>query len=234
MVKIKVATLALLLMVCVSQVDAATVVVVGEGEVAAPPDIAKVELQIRNQSKDATKAQARNVEITRKLLADLKILGIQDRDISQSFYSFSRDQNRDGKETGYYVSNSISVRISDFPLLPKIMTIAIADGVSNVGQPTYSLSDESSLVEKARLQAYERAGIEAEKSANALGMSLGKVVKVSVGAAAISNLFAGEGMMMGGMSSKASLSDMPELQVEPVKVNYYVTVEYELESKKSN
>lgn len=234
MVKIKVATLALLLMVCVSQVDAATVVVVGEGEVAAPPDIAKVELQIRNQSKDATKAQARNVEITRKLLADLKILGIQDRDISQSFYSFSRDQNRDGKETGYYVSNSISVRISDFPLLPKIMTIAIADGVSNVGQPTYSLSDESSLVEKARLQAYERAGIEAEKSANALGMSLGKVVKVSVGAAAISNLFAGEGMLMGGMSSKANLSDMPELQVEPVKVNYYVTVEYELESKKSN
>lgn len=234
MVKIKVATLALLLMVCVSQVDAATVVVVGEGEVAAPPDIAKVELQIRNQSKDATKAQARNVEITRKLLADLKILGIKDRDISQSFYSFSRDQNRDGKETGYYVSNSISVRISDFPLLPKIMTIAIADGVSNVGQPTYSLSDDSPLVEKARLQAYERAGIEADKSANALGMSLGKVVKVSIGAAAISNLFAGEGMMMGGMSSKASLSDMPELQVEPVKVNYYVTVEYELDSKKSN
>lgn len=234
MVKIYATTLALLLMVCVSPVDAATVVVVGEGEVAAPPDIAKVELQIRNQSKDATKAQARNVEITRKLLADLKILGIQDRDISQSFYSFSRDQNRDGKETGYYVSNSISVRISDFPLLPKLMTMAIADGVSNVGQPTYSLSDDSSLVEKARLQAYERAGIEAEKSANALGMSLGKVVKVLVGAAAISNLFAGEGMMMGGMSSKANFSDMPELQVEPVKVKYYVTVEYELDSKKSN
>jgi uncharacterized protein len=226
--KILVSLFALLFMACVSIVHAATIAVVGEGEVAAPPDTAAISLDIRSQNKDATKAQARNVEITRNVLAILKSLGVKENDITQSFYSFSRDQNRDGKDNGFYVSNSISVKLSDFALIPKITTSAISEGATSVGQPDYSLADDSTLFEKARVKAYQRAAEEAEKSAKAMGLKLGKVTKVSVGAAAISNLLAGEAMMGGGMARSANYDLMPELRIEPIKVKYYVTVEYDL------
>ena len=211
-----------------SIVRAATIVVVGQGEVSVAPDTAKISIQVQGKNKNAVQAKTQYDAINKKLLADLTKLGIEEKDILQSYYTFSRDENRLNKESGYYISSSLVVKISNFDLLPDVIALAVADGAANVGQPEYSIADEVPLREKARAQAYQEAKAEAEKSAKVMGLNLGKIIKVSVGAASLSNVLA-ENVLMGGGMSRNSVNLDPQLRVEPVKVQYFTTVEYELQ-----
>jgi uncharacterized protein YggE len=92
------------------------------------------------------------------------------------------------------------------------------------------LSTQDALIGKARNSAYAEAKKEAELSANSMGLKIGKVVKVSVGEASIANLLAVDGslMMGGGRASLGEDSFNVEMQIEPVKTQYIVMIEYEL------
>jgi uncharacterized protein len=205
---------------------AATLTVVGKGVITVAPDTANVIFRVESRNTDATKAKEQCERTNNKLFAELVAIGIKEDAIRKSFFDVSRSQDNTGKFRGYNVDNSIEVRVTDFQLLPKVIAAGVASDVSRIGQPSYSLSNNSSQTEQARLQAYESAKTEAEKSAKALGMKLGRVAKVSVGPAAFSNLFAGEFPLGGGMSRKADFDIQTE--IEPIKVEYYVTVEYDL------
>jgi uncharacterized protein len=205
---------------------AATLTVVGKGVITVAPDTANVVFRIEAKNNDATKAKEQCEKNNNKLFAELTGMGIKEAAIRKSFFDVSRSQDNTGKFRGYSVTNSIEVKVTDFQLLPKVIEAGVASDVSRIGQPSYSLSDDASQTEQARLQAYESAKSEAEKSAKALGMKLGPVSKVSVGPAAFSNLFAGEFPIGGGMSRKADFDIQTE--IEPIKVEYYVTVEYDL------
>jgi uncharacterized protein len=205
---------------------AASLTVVGKGVITVSPDTANVVFRIEARNNDATKAKEQCERTNNKLFAELIAIGIKEAAIRKSFFDVRRNQDNSGKFSGYNVDNSIEVKVTDFQLLPKVIAAGVASDVSRIGQPSYSLSDETSQTEQARLQAYESAKSEAEKSAKALGMKLGPVTKVSVGAAAFSNLFAGEFPIGGGMSRKADFDIQTE--IEPIKVEYYVTVEYDL------
>jgi uncharacterized protein len=213
--------------------NAASIAVVGQSDVEAMPDVATLTFEVRSANKDAVKTQAENVAVTKKLLEQLKTVGLQDRELRTSNYAFGRDARpgKDGNiiELGFYAENTIEIKTSHFEFLPQLVATAISNGATSIGDAVYSLSDEKSVLDKARVIAFKNADDEARLSATSAGMQLGPITKVAVGAAAISNQLAG----IGGMSSRKMVSynrsDLkPNLSVTFVHVEYNVTIEYEL------
>jgi uncharacterized protein len=213
-----------------ADVHAGTIVVVGKGVETAAPDTATVVLNASVNNANLSKAQAGNEAMNRKVIKDLTALGVSEKDISRSFANVTRGNNRTPKDLSYDVVNSLTVKIRDFSKLATILATAATDGATHYGQPEYTLSTQDALIGKARNSAYAEAKKEAELSANSMGLKIGKVVKVSVGEASIANLLAGDGslMMGGGRASLGENSFDIEMQIEPVKTQYFVMIEYEL------
>jgi uncharacterized protein len=213
-----------------------TLIVVGTADVSAIPDQATITLNTRSRNNDGEKAQAENIQLNKKLQTALAKLGVKTHLIRTTSSTFRRDAQSDGKgnivELGFIAENTIEVDATDFNLLPRIIAVAVANGATNVGDPIFSLSNDTKITDEARILAFKNANEEAQKSAVAANLTLGPIVKIAVGAAAISNELASG--MLGGMSKKnislqAEESTLqPNLTVEKIHVPYAVTIEYEL------
>jgi uncharacterized protein len=213
---------------CISIAQAATIVVVGQGVVSSVPDVASVTLTVRNKSVDAVKARSENENVNKAVIAGLLEIGVKREDIARSMSGWGQGTIKSGNGKEFEVFNAINVKASDFEILPQISTVALDNGVSSVSEPQYSLSDNMSAMNEARVKAYHKAKEEAEKSAQTMQLKLGPVVKVSVGAAALVNLFAGADLLAANMASETNLSAEPSAQIEMVKTQYFVTIEYEI------
>ncbi len=218
--------------------DAATIVVVGQSEVETMPDMATLTIDVRNRNKDAAKAQATNVDQVKKLMSKINAVGLKTSEMRTSNYQFARDAKSDSEgniiELGFYADTTIVIETPHFELLPQIVAIAVMNGATNVGDASYWLSDDTAVVDKARSIAFQNADQEAKKAATAVRSTLGPISKIAVGAAAIANMMAGiEGGLGGGRSAKYEVANAPadiapNLTVDMVKVQYFVTIEYEL------
>jgi uncharacterized protein len=213
--------------------EAATLAVVGKSDVEAMPDTASLTFNVSTKNKDAVKAQAENVAITKKLIANFNAVGIKASDIRTSNYFFRRDDrnDKDGNTVaiGFDASNTIEAKTSDFKLLPQLVAAAVANGATVISDATYSLSDEKPVTDKARIIAFKNASEEATKAATASGLLLGPITKIAVGAAAVSNLLEGLGGAMSRNSAQFDTSNLnPDLTVDMVHVTYTVTIEYDL------
>jgi uncharacterized protein len=214
-----------------------TLIVVGSADISVMPDQATITLDTRSRNKDGAKAQAENIELNKKLQTALAKQGVKTELIRTISSTFRRDAQSDGKgnivEQGFIAENTIEVDATDFKLLPRIITAAVANGATNVGDPAFSLSDDTKSTDQARILAFKNANEEAQKSAAVANLKLGSIVKIAVGAAAFSNDMA-LGMMGGAMSRKntghqANESTLePNLTVANIHISYAVTIEYEL------
>jgi uncharacterized protein len=166
-----------------------TILVNGVGDIEVIPDIASVVVKVRSRDKDPEKAQIRNVEVTKKLFAAFEEMGVKRSTMASSNYTFKRDAtaNNDGKivELGYYAENSLQINVSKFEMLPRLIALAVANGATSIDDVSYKLSDEKPYIDKARIQAFQKAKADAGKSAIAAGMTLGPIVTVSLGGAYI-------------------------------------------------
>jgi uncharacterized protein YggE len=77
--------------------DAATIVVVGQSEVEAMPDMATLTIDVRNRNKDAAKAQATNVDQVKKLMSKINAVGLKTSEMRTSNYRFVRDAKSDSE-----------------------------------------------------------------------------------------------------------------------------------------
>ena len=64
-----------------------TITLAGEGKVTAIPDIAQVSLGVESEKPNVADAQLKNTEIMNQLLADLKALDIEAKDITTANYN---------------------------------------------------------------------------------------------------------------------------------------------------
>jgi uncharacterized protein len=207
-----------------------TIVVRGTGEVEVAPDIASVVVEIRSRDKEPSKAQAKNVAITKKLFAALQGIGVKRSNLGSTGYVFKRDARTDSEgkiiELGYYAENSVQVKAEKFDDLPSIIANSVANGATSIGDVSYTLSDTKTYIDRAREEAFQNAKDEAQKSAKAAGMLLGSIKTISLGDAYIPAVAAS--------SSPDGAADIPAAQLEPllnpgtIRVSYTVTIEYEL------
>lgn len=151
-----------------------TVKITGTAEVKITPNQAVIQLGVERQSANAKSAQASVAATSRKILAALKKLGIEDKDIQTEYLYLQPmiDYRKGVRITNFTAEQSLSVKVRDLSRLDDVIEAVIAEGANGIGGIEYQSSD----VQKYKDQARNEAAIDARQKAEALGKALGNQI----------------------------------------------------------
>lgn len=156
----------------------------GQGKVTGIPDTAQLSLGVTKTASTVADAQEQTNTAANKIIADLKKLGIAEKDIKTTNYSVNPnyDFSRGGAQniTGYTVTQNLEINISPIDLANKAIDAATADGANLVGGINFTFNDQTKkdLENKARIEAVKIAKEKAQRLAGVTGIKLGKIVDV--------------------------------------------------------
>jgi uncharacterized protein YggE len=182
------------------------IVVSGQGEAKAPPDLARVSLGVESRAAAVEQATADANARANAIVAALKQAGIADADLRTHNFSINFEQEPTppipypdpqpatrGKEKeatsatvaapavrGHYrVSNMLEVTVRDVSKVGAVIKLATDAGANNVWGVSFEIENPDALRTTARAQAIARARQNAEELARLGGVKLGKLVSMS-------------------------------------------------------
>ncbi len=152
----------------------------GEATVAIVPDMATVMTGVQTRGATAAEAQTENTRLMTAVIAQIKALGVNDRDIQTSGLSISPTASRDGTGiTGYVVTNQVSVTVRDLSRVGQILDATVRAGANTAGGIRFGLSNPVAAREQATAEAVKDAQRRATTIANAAGVRLGPIVSIT-------------------------------------------------------
>lgn len=157
--------------------------VTGSGTVYAKADIANLEVGLRTGTKKtAAEATKDSTDKMNAIIAAVKALGVEDKDIKTSGYSlnpvYNWTENRGQELTGYEVSQNVTLKIRDLNTIGDIIAKTTEQGANQIGNINFTIDDEYELKNQARELAIEKAKEKAIMIAAQSGMKLGEVKSV--------------------------------------------------------
>ncbi|MDE0227671.1 MAG: SIMPL domain-containing protein [Spirochaetaceae bacterium] len=166
-----------------------TVVVRAEGSVQAVPDIAVLGIGVEITQPSVAAARDRAARVTEAVIAELRRLGVEDRDMQTSRFSIQPDYQYtdEGRRrlTGYRVVHSLTVTYRDLDTVG-----AAIDAVSEAGGDElafrdigFAHSDPARHLEVARRDAVDTLHRTARQLADAANRQLGPLLEISEGVA---------------------------------------------------
>ncbi|MCD6441978.1 SIMPL domain-containing protein [bacterium] len=203
------------------------------GEVYAKPDTAEINLGVEKEAKTVAKAQEEINEINNKLIDDLKKLGVESKDIKTTQYRINpryEYERQSGKRNlvGYQAVVNILVKTKDFEKLNQIIDSATAAGANRLNGLSFVIEDKDAVAAEARDKAINKAKDKAKAIAKASGMSLGRIINVSV---SDSGYYpaprAYEMDMMKGMVAE-EMAEATQVEAGETKISVGVTLSYEI------
>ncbi len=158
--------------------------VTGKSSMSTIPDKVELTLGISRKEANIQQAQGKANEIINKINTDLQALGIVKDDIKTQNYTIypNYDYQQGGQQIiGYSVDISLTVSMTDFEKLNKVVDLATTAGANQVSGVQFKLSEkkEKEVREQARAQAIEDAKENAHELAQLGGMKLGKVINIT-------------------------------------------------------
>lgn len=165
----------------------------GEGEATAVPDESTINLGVTKNASTVNEAQEQTNTVAKKIIADLKKMGIKDKDIKTTNYNVNPNYEinpltpRLGEpiggqnaQNGYSVTQNIEVKIKPIENVNKVIDLATKDGANLVGGVNFTFSNDlrKSLEEKATKEAVENAKQKAQVLTNSAGVRLGRIINV--------------------------------------------------------
>lgn len=159
-----------------------TILVAGVGRVSGNNDIAMTTIGFSNLDKDVSKAQVDNKKVMDQIMADLKKMGVADKDLQTNYtiypeYEYLTDKGSVLK--GYRVSNQLTVKIRNLSKITDILGLAGKYGATEISGLTFTVDDPENLKTQARNKAVIDAQAKAVTLAQSLGVNLGRVVSYS-------------------------------------------------------
>ncbi len=169
----------------------------GTSTISQKPDAADISFTVAKSALTLKVAEDQANTSANTIVMNIKKLGIPEKDIKTSNYNSSPTYDntstggvplemmpiRGGNGqtiTGYTVSESVDVTLSDITKANSVIDVVSNDGAENVSGPnlTFSSTTQDALVTKARLQAVTNAKQKAQGLADAAGIHLGRVVNI--------------------------------------------------------
>lgn len=156
-----------------------TIVVQGEGEVQAVPDVARITLGV--QTNVMASAQGAIKSLTGKFTAVVEAVkqgGVDDKDIKTTNLTVRPQYDyRDGRRTlrGFAASESVEITIRDLDKISDVIGKTVMEGVNQVGDISFEIDEPDSLQQEAQELAIKKARENAKQLAKALGVRLGNV-----------------------------------------------------------
>lgn len=156
-----------------------TITVTGLGKIIGNNDIAVTTMGYSNTNKDVAKAQADNKKVMDQIYAELKKMGVADKDLQSNYtiypdYNYTQDRGQELK--GYRVTNSLTIKIRDLSKISDTLALAGKYGATEVSGLSFTIDDPEDLKSQARDKALADVEVKANHLANVLGMRLGGIV----------------------------------------------------------
>lgn len=159
----------------------------GEGEVHVAPDMAMIDLTVLREAETAREALTANNTAMRQVLDAMKEAGIAERDLQTSGINLhpryrhpAKDNNlKEPKIIGYTVTNSVTVRVRDLKIVGAVLDKSVTLGVNQGGNLRFVNNDTKAAMKEARTLAVADAMERAKTLADAAGIKLGRVVRMS-------------------------------------------------------
>jgi len=207
-----------------------TVSITGEGKVFIAPDVATVNLGIITEGNKVETIVQTNTEKMNAVLADIKALGIAEKDIKTTNYSLQ--PRYEWTETGtripkgYTLTQTIEVKIRDFAKIGNVLEVASANGVNNIGDLQFTIDD----IEKAKAIAREKAIANAKEKAKLIsqqtGLKLKKITGLYEDTGAYPYPMYDSSGMGGGITAKEMSSVAPTIQTGEQEITVKITLNY--------
>lgn len=168
-----------------------SITVSGQGESFAVPDVATFTFSVSAEAATIDAAQSQVTTKTDAILAKLKALGIEDKDVKTTDYSaypkyvynqvqcFRAPCPPSQVQDGYTVSHSVMVKVRKTDDAGKALAAAGETGATNLSGLSFQVDDADKVVAEAREAAIEDAKEKAEQLADDLGVRLVRVVSYS-------------------------------------------------------
>ena len=159
--------------------------VASAGEAKAVPDTAEFSAAIVTDETTATSALAANASAAQRLVAAVTSAGIADRDVRTSDlavrprYKPDKDGDDSDEIVGYRATNRLTVRVRDVEAVPLLVDGLIAAGANDLSGPSFDFADAGPLRARARADAVSKGRKQAADYAAALGMKVGRVLRIS-------------------------------------------------------
>lgn len=211
----------------------------GKGEVTAVPDLALINITIREGAKVVEDAQTAATTKEKTVLTFLENNGIAKKDIkTESYNSYPKYdygtpcygygmpcRQETPKVIGYEVSENISVKVRDLAKAGDIVKGIGSLGVTEISGPNFSIENEEELKAEARKMAIEEAKAKAESLSSDLGVKLVRIVNFSE-SGNYPTMYYGKEMM--ALDSSAPRTPSPELPTGETKITSNVVITYEI------
>ncbi|MFH0846424.1 MAG: SIMPL domain-containing protein [Patescibacteria group bacterium] len=173
-----------------------TIMVTGEGEISATPDIATFSFSVVEEGDTVEAAQKIVNEKMASALDFLKTAGVEEKDIKTTGYNiypkyewWSKEvacstygcptPERQQKIVGYEVNQNVTVKLSDINKAGEILSGLGSTKVSNLSGLTFDIDNKDDLMRQAREDAIKEAKSKAKDLAKDLGVDLVRMVSYS-------------------------------------------------------
>jgi uncharacterized protein YggE len=152
----------------------------GTAELKVTPDQAVIQLGVEQQSATAKNAKTVVADTSRKILAALKGLGIDDKDIQTDYLYLQPmiDYRKGLRITNFTAEQSLSVKVRDLSKLDEVMDVVMSAGANHIGGIEYQSSELRKYKDEARDAAAKAAREKADALAKALGNQIGKTYSI--------------------------------------------------------
>jgi hypothetical protein len=226
-----------------------TISVSGESEINAVPNIANFSFTIKETSKTNKEAQDIISEKITTILDGLEELGVQEKDIKTQSYLISpkyefvqverqRDISLDGTvyfpnnnqqrvQTGFDVSQNVSLVLRDFDKTGEVLELLAETGVDNLNGQNFEIDNPEALKEEVRTAAIKNAQEKAKRLADDLDVRLGKVVSFNENGGYYQPPRFDRGLESASFDS-AKVSSVPALPVGENTISSSVTITYKI------
>ncbi len=205
-----------------------TITIDGEGKITAIPDIAQISLGIQTEKSTVATAQKENTDKMNKIIGELKVMGVEAKDIKTTNYSiYPRYDWLDGRQLlrGYIVSQNVSIKIRDLEKVGTIVDKAGSLGANEVGSLNFTIDEPEQIRQEARVKALANAKEKAEALAKVAGVKLGKLVSFSESGTAPMPVYRDYALKTLDMGGTAEAAPAVEPGSQDVIVNVMVTYE---------
>ena len=168
--------------------DAArTIIVTGQGEASAAPDMVVLSIGVETQGDTAAAALRENSAAMSATIEKLKDLGVADKDIQTSGLSINPRYDYERSRTnppiaGYVASNTVTARLRDLASAGAVIDQAVESGANRLNGISFTFADPKPLYDEARRDAVAQAKAKAELLTDAAGVSLGRLLTIQDGA----------------------------------------------------
>ena len=153
-----------------------TVTVTATGSSKGVPDSMIVDVTITSGGASAADVLHDNNARTHKVLDQLKMTAVDDKDVSTQSLDIGPTYDKKGNITGYVAHNSLEITFRSLNSAGTKLDYLVAGGDNHVRVGGFRLGfqDDDELVSTARIDAVKRAKAQAEQMAKAAGTDLGE------------------------------------------------------------